>query len=254
MRKILLIGKLSDIVRSISEILSDEFNVQVSSLQLANISGMIKIAKPELIILSLVGVDKLDLEIFEWLNLNVEKIPILVVASHENWEIAQDVCTGEQFTPFFPPINREMLIGLCNSALKVDKGMHDKVVQPVRKKYVLVVDDNATVLRSIKAMLEDKYDIALATNGEMGIQKAIDSHPDVILLDYEMPGMNGNATFETILQIDEIKGIPVIFLTGVSDRERVSKVLDKHPAGYTLKPPDKDKLIEQIEAVLKKYS
>ncbi|MDO4513443.1 MAG: response regulator [Lachnospiraceae bacterium] len=254
MRKILLIGKLSDIVRSISEILSDEFNVQVSSLQMANISGMIKIAKPELIILSLVGVDKLDLEIFEWLNLNVEKIPILVVTSHENWEIAQDVCTGEQFTPFFPPINREMLIGLCNSALKVDKDARDKAVQPARKKYVLVVDDNATVLRSIKAMLEDKYEIALATNGEMGIQKAIDSLPDVILLDYEMPGMNGNATFETILQIDEIKRIPVIFLTGVSDRERVSKVLDKHPAGYTLKPPDKDKLIEQIETVLKKYS
>ena len=66
--------------------------------------------------------------------------------------------------------------------------------------------------------------------------------------------MNGNATFETILQIDEIKRIPVIFLTGVSDRERVIKVLDKHPAGYTLKPPDKDKLIEQIDAVLKNHS
>ncbi len=248
MRKVLLIGKLSDIVRSISEILSDEFNVQISSLQLTNISGMIKIAKPELIILSLIGVDKLDLEIFEWLNVNVEKIPILVVTSHENWEIAQDVCTGEQFTPFFPPINREMLIDMCNAPLKVEK----KSENTGRRKYVLVVDDNAAVLRSIKAMLEERYEVALATNGEMGIQKAIDTQPDLILLDYEMPGMNGNATFETILQIDSIRMIPVIFLTGVSDRERVSQVLDKHPAGYTLKPPDKDKLIEQIESVLEK--
>lgn len=254
MKKVLLVGKLSDVVRSISEILSDEFSVQLSSLQLENISGMLKIAKPELLILSLMGVEKLESEIFEWLNLHVDYIPILVVTSRENWEIAQDICTGEQFTPFFPPINRVMLIGICNSSLKIDQKSDTQISKVPDRKYVLVIDDNATVLRSIKAMLEDKYEVALATNGEMGIQKAIDSHPDVILLDYEMPGMNGNATFETILQIDEIKRIPVIFLTGVSDRERVIKVLDKHPAGYTLKPPDKDKLIEQIDAVLKNHS
>ena len=81
MKKVLLVGKLSDVVRSISEILSDEFSVQLSSLQLENISGMLKIAKPELLILSLMGVEKLESEIFEWLNLHVDYIPILVVTS-----------------------------------------------------------------------------------------------------------------------------------------------------------------------------
>ena len=84
----------------------------------------------------------------------------------------------------------------------------------------------------------------------MGIQKTIDQKPDIVLLDYEMPGMNGSSTFEMILQIDDIKDIPVVFLTSVSDAKRVKEVLEKHPAGYILKPPDKDVLIELIEGVL----
>ena len=122
-------------------------------------------------------------------------------------------------------------------------------------KRILIIDDSAMMLRSIKKMIESDYKVMLSTSGKQALHYLEEKElPDLIILDYEMPGMNGNATFETILQIDEIKRIPVIFLTGVSDRERVIKVLDKHPAGYTLKPPDKDKLIEQIDAVLKNHS
>lgn len=114
---------------------------------------------------------------------------------------------------------------------------------------VLVIDDSALILRSVKNQLQE-YDVSIATSGQMGIDKAIAEHPDVILLDYEMPGMNGNATFEQLLKDESTKNIPVIFLTGVSDEGRVGRILEKHPAGYILKPLDIKKVRNRIEEVL----
>lgn len=256
MRKVLLIGKLTDVARDLNDILSEDFIVQLSSLQLENIQGMIRIAKPELVLLCLVGADRIDNEILQWMNENVRHLPVIVVTSHENWVTASVICTGKHFTPFFPPFNNDSLIGMCYQALRNEgeAPVNPLVDQSFKKKLILLIDDNAAALRSIKGMLEENYDTVLATSGEMGIQKAIDIHPDLILLDYEMPGMNGNATFEMLLQIDSIKDIPVIFLTGVSDAKRVKEVIDKHPDGYMLKPPEKEKLIDQIEAVLNSKS
>ena len=53
-------------------------------------------------------------------------------------------------------------------------------------------------IEALKLHYKENYDIILATSGERGIQKAIDMQPDLILLEYEMPGMNGNATFEML--------------------------------------------------------
>lgn len=206
MREVLLIGKLTDIARDLNEVLSEDFIVQLSSLQLENIQGMVKIAKPELVILCLVGTDRLDTEILSWINENVRHLPVIVVTSHEKWEMASVICSGKQFTPFFPPFSNETLTSMCYWALRKegDAPQKNTIGNVNAKKLILLIDDNAAALRSIKGMLEEKYDTILATSGEMGIQKAIDMQPDLILLDYEMPGMNGNATFEMLLQIEDV--------------------------------------------------
>lgn len=79
-----------------------------------------------------------------------------------------------------------------------------------------------------------------------GIQK------DLILLDYEMPGMDGKATFEAILADEFAKDIPVVFLTSIADRKQIYAVLKSYPAGYILKPPDKEKLFSTIETVFQR--
>lgn len=118
-------------------------------------------------------------------------------------------------------------------------------------KRVLIIDDSALVLRNLKALLSDRYEVVIATNGEMGIQKAVEKHPDIILLDYEMPGMNGKETFEKLAKNPITTKMPVIFLTSVSDGKKVLEILEMHPAGYVLKPPSGDKLVEKIEEVLR---
>ena len=58
--------------------------------------------------------------------------------------------------------------------------------------------------------------------------------PDLILLDYEMPVCDGRQTLEMIRADEELKDIPVIFLTGVNDREHIESVLSLKPAGYSV--------------------
>ncbi|MBR1892548.1 MAG: response regulator [Lachnospiraceae bacterium] len=118
------------------------------------------------------------------------------------------------------------------------------------KKRILVVDDNAPTLRSIKAMLEDKYDVQIVPSGTKAMTSIGKRRPDLILLDYEMPVCDGRQTLEMIRSEDDLTTIPVIFLTGVSDRAHIEAVLSLHPAGYMLKPPVKEKLEEAIEKAL----
>ena len=81
MKKVLLIGKLTEVLSSINENLSEKYNVQLSSMQLDNIMGMVKIAKPDLIVICMIGTDRVDNSIFEWMNRYVEDIPVIIILS-----------------------------------------------------------------------------------------------------------------------------------------------------------------------------
>lgn len=118
------------------------------------------------------------------------------------------------------------------------------------KKRILIVDDDAAVLRLIKTYLGLTYDVATAINGPVALKYLSSKHVDLILLDYEMPGEKGPEVLEEVRKMDKHKNTPVIFLTGVSDTEKIKKVLVLKPQGYLLKPIDHDKLLESIKKVL----
>ena len=112
------------------------------------------------------------------------------------------------------------------------------------------MDDNGTMLRTMKAMLSDRYEVAVAVSGAQAMTSIGKQRPDLILLDYEMPVCDGRMTLEMIRADEEMRDIPVMFLTAVNDRENIEAVLRLKPAGYFLKPPVKDKLTAEIDRVL----
>ena len=118
------------------------------------------------------------------------------------------------------------------------------------KKLILVVDDNGTALRTMKAMLQDRYEVALAVSGAQAMTSIGKKRPDLILLDYEMPVCDGRMTLEMIRADEDMKDIPVIFLTAVNDRENIEAVLKLKPAGYFLKPAEKNRLLSEIDKIL----
>ena len=114
------------------------------------------------------------------------------------------------------------------------------------KENILVVDDDRIMLKTIKAALEDKYDVTAMLNGVM-VEKFLDANNvDLIILDYEMPIMTGAAVFRTIKANPKTARIPVCFLTGVSEREKVEEIMSLRPRGYLLKPINMEMLLATI--------
>ena len=132
----------------------------------------------------------------------------------------------------------------------MEKDAADEKREQSGKKRILVVDDNGTALRTMKAMLEEYYDVALAISGAQAMTSIGKKRPDLILLDYEMPVCDGKMTLEMIRADDDMKSIPVVFLTAINDRTNIEAVLKLKPAGYFLKPPIKDRLLAEIDRIL----
>lgn len=116
-----------------------------------------------------------------------------------------------------------------------------------RKKHILVVDDDRNVLKMLKAALEDKYEVTATLNGLL-VEKVLSSKSvDLIVLDYEMPIMTGAEVYRKIKSNAAYAKIPVCFLTGVSDREKVMEIMSLRPDSYLLKPLDLEMLMTAIE-------
>ncbi len=122
----------------------------------------------------------------------------------------------------------------------------DDIEPIIPKKHVLVVDDNVMMLKVIKEHLHEKYDVATAVSGKVALKFLERRSTDLILLDYIMPQENGTTILEKLRAKEETKDIPVIFLTGVTERKKIKEALCLKPQGYLLKPVDHDKLLEEI--------
>ena len=111
---------------------------------------------------------------------------------------------------------------------------------------VMVIDDDAGTLRNIKSLLDTMYVVSVCNSGKKALDLIDREKPDVILLDYEMPMLNGPETLQRIRQKPDFKNTPVIFLTGVNDRSQIAAALALRPAGYLLKPVEQNKLLMTI--------
>lgn len=116
--------------------------------------------------------------------------------------------------------------------------------------HVLIIDDSPVMLKTLKTYLEDTFDVAVALSGELALNFLSKKSTDVILLDYEMPNMSGPDVLYALRKFERTSSIPVIFLTGVSDKNKIRQVLAMKPQGYLLKPVPKDKLTEAIRHVV----
>ncbi|MBO5373052.1 MAG: response regulator [Lachnospiraceae bacterium] len=118
------------------------------------------------------------------------------------------------------------------------------------KKRILVVDDSPILLRSVKNMLDSYYEVDMATSVDQAMVVIGGKRPDLILLDYDMPICNGKVMLQRLRNKPETKDIPVIFLTAVDNSTEVREVLQMHPQGYLLKPPEIEKLLDAVQRQL----
>ena len=117
---------------------------------------------------------------------------------------------------------------------------------------ILLVDDHQMVRLGLKSYLELQEDIAEvseAVNGKEGVEKALASRPDVIIMDIVMPEMNGiEATLAILKEWPEAK---ILILTSYLDNEKIYPVLDAGAHGYMLKTSSAEEILRSVKKVAK---
>lgn len=165
------------------------------------------------------------------------------------------------------------LVGYGSDILEIRKNMPDEIIcgcfeRPIdsraigeqlnaileksetsaNKKHILVVDDSGTMLRTIREWLSGKYKVSIVNSATAAISFLATNHPDLVLLDYEMPICSGPMMLEMIRSENKTESLPVIFLTSKGDKESVQKVLSLRPDGYLLKTMSSERIIAAIDS------
>ena len=118
------------------------------------------------------------------------------------------------------------------------------------KKRILAIDDSVIALKQLQNILNQNYEFEGVTSGLAGIKRLDTEAFDLVLLDLEMPVMDGFATLASIRQRENLKDLPIIILTGTRHKQKVIKGVTSGVAGYIVKPANSEQLIAKIEAVL----
>jgi len=154
-------------------------------------------------------------------------------------------CGADDF--IVKPYNEEFLLARIHAtlALKTKQDSASKLVT------ILVVEDSPTQAEQIKYLLEEKgYAVMVAANGKEGFEVAKKFRPTIIISDIVMPVMDGYELAEKIKKDKDVKNIPIIFVTALTDRKDASRKASVVADGYFTKPYDDKYLISKIESLL----
>lgn len=174
---------------------------------------------------------------------------MIVVGERELWEDLAKIYPGIcQYIWVYRPVETEQLEGAIEKSLE---GKQKKVVSGNR---ILIVDDDPAYAKMVREWIKDFYRVDIVTAGMQAITFLLKLPPEekvsLILLDYEMPVVDGPQVLQMLRQDQATADIPVIFLTGVGSRESVARVMELKPDGYILKSTTRDNLVNVIDKKL----
>ncbi len=118
---------------------------------------------------------------------------------------------------------------------------------------LLVIDDDDMVSRTIERCLRgDEYRVVISNSGVDGLQKARRNHPDLIILDIIMPGMDGYMVCREVRSDPLLKDVPILFLTAKSKDEDKIAGFTLGADDYLTKPFNVDELVLRVRAILRR--
>lgn len=122
-------------------------------------------------------------------------------------------------------------------------------------KHVLLIEDNYDIRENTAEILElANYQVTTAENGKIGVEKALEHKPDLIVCDVMMPVLDGYGVLHLLNKNPELKGIPFIFLTAKTERSDFRKGMEMGADDYVTKPFTDIELLTAIESRLNKVA
>ncbi len=145
------------------------------------------------------------------------------------------------------PTDIDFLLSEENLLAQIESEMRDLIERP----RILLVDDSTIIHKTIKSYLGNKYDVSSAISGPAALRFLKTKEVNLILLDYEMPEMDGVEVLKKLRSDPKTAHVPIIFLTGINDTSKIQKALALKPNGYLLKPIDRALLMEKLKELIK---
>ncbi|MBQ4469766.1 MAG: response regulator [Synergistaceae bacterium] len=201
---------------------------------------------PRIFILYLQGEDNLMIDVLGYIRDLVEDrgIRFFVIGTQEELDTVIGKKADYVAEKYTRPVDLQELI----KRLQKEGEAVDKLKE---FKSILIVDDDATALRSMKNLLSSHYKILVANSGMNAITILAKNHVDLILLDFEMPIINGPKVLEMIRSDPNSSNIPVMFLTAKGDKRSIMEVLRFKPEKYLLKTMLPKDIIDSIDEFFK---
>lgn len=122
------------------------------------------------------------------------------------------------------------------------------------EKRILIVDDDPSYAGLVREWIVPKYHVDVVTSGKQALTYLSNTLVDLIILDYDMPELDGTQVFEMIKSEEATKDIPVVFLTGVETKEGLGRIVSLKPAGYILKAAGKKGVLGMIADILDRFN
>lgn len=266
--KVLLTGKNNTALDDFFTQMNEKFDSLSTSARYEDIVNHLKFIRPDIFVYCMNGENSGDINkiISIKRQLQKEKIPFAVIGSEEECNSFTQYAINVADLVLVKPttakaIETRIADYLQEQQYLVEKATHteterltmeeeERRAEADRKKHILVVDDDPFMLKIIKEHLRNRFDVATAASGKIALKFLEKKKTNLILLDYAMPEEDGPAVLEKLHANDATKDIPVIFLTGITERDKIQKALVQKPQGYLLKPVDHNKLLEKISELI----
>ena len=116
---------------------------------------------------------------------------------------------------------------------------------------ILVVDDDEMNVELFEGYLSKEYDVITAYNGMDALSKVDTDHPDLVLLDIMMPGMNGYEVCRKIKNNNKTASIPIIIVTALREKEDKIEAIEAGADDFLNKPVDRYELSTRVKSLLR---
>ena len=266
--KILLAGKNDSVIDEFFENMTESFETVSTSAHMADILNHLSFFKPDVFVYCMSGENADDMSRIANMRFRMTRagIAFVTVGFKEDCDEFDRITPGEADLTLHMPLPVYVIQDKIMELVKNSRFRHavdeislenaEKEGAPAQaaaaqagygpRKHILVVDDDAMMLKTIKEHLHDRYEVATASSGQTALKFLERKKTDLILLDYEMPDAKGPAILARLRSSEMTRKIPVIFLTSVTDTNKIMEALALKPQNYLLKPVDPVKLLDTI--------
>lgn len=263
--KILLAGKNKSVIDDFFNVMSDEFDCMTTSGRSGDIANHMEYFQPDVFVYCFANETNDDIvrlgAALEVLDKKYRKVILIgnVELCNEFMRLKPDFAKLILYRPIVGSRIKKAILDYLSEHVQRDfnvtvREIKEEAVKEETikdgQKHILIIDDDPMMLRLIKTELKEHYNVATAVSGKIGLKFLGRKKTDLILLDYEMPEEDGVAVLEKLRANPEARDIPVVFLTGINDIEKIRKAVAMKPQGYLLKPIECKQLLETIQKII----